>query len=211
MSRDAAACSPSCGNHVVLLCVTLLLRALSVAADTVQWHHAAVSAACSGAQLHMHQHTQQQALPNPQPHDLPPLFDECTHAMLTALAFTTGTAVVAASAAAAAALNSSCARGSSAVQRRDPKDYDEFDLDSPSPPRPQRSASNQQQQQQQQQQQHTHEPHRLDVFTPSALVLLRSQQVPPTPNIAHMCNMTRNITHMCHMLRVIAHMCRMSY
>jgi hypothetical protein len=103
---------------------------------------------------------------NQAPVSLPPLFDECTHAVLTSLAFATSATVISTSAAATLAKIDT-----SAPLRRV---VDEFDLSSPSPPRNfYRSDSEPQHQLLQPAQ----APYRLDLFTPSALTLHCSQQV----------------------------------
>jgi hypothetical protein len=115
--------------------------------------------------------SQEQQVPASPTLALPPMFDQCTHAILTALSFVTSSAVMVASSEAAVA-----ARAASAPQRRV---FDEFDLDSPSPPRPAHASSRNAQQSRQ-----DHEPFQLDAISPSSLVLHRSQQVPPPARVA---------------------------
>jgi hypothetical protein len=128
--------------------------------DITQWHQASI--ACV-AQVQLH--SQEQQVPASPMLALPPMFDQCTHAILTALSFVTSSAVMAASSEAAAA-----ARAANAPQRRV---FDEFDLDSPSPPRPAHASSRNAQRSRQ-----DPEPFQLDAVSPSSLVLHRSQQVP---------------------------------
>ena len=139
-----------------------LCRSLSVAADIVHWHQNAMACVNSGAHLQRHSHVEQSR--GSHPHVWLPLFDECSHAMMTVLSFAVNCTVMVVSAASAAAASKS----SSAPQRRH---VDEFDLDSPSPPRAAHRSA------QSVKQEHQDEPYRLDCLTPSALVLHRSQKV----------------------------------
>lgn len=133
-----------------------------MATDIIRWHEE--TSAATPPQLQAH------SLQAPAPHD-PSLFDECTHALLTALAFATSAAVMATSAAAAAAAAAAATSDAASSHHV----VDEFDLNSPSPPRNHHHDHFDQQQHQQQQQ--WNGPHRLDRFTSSALVLHRSQEV----------------------------------
>jgi hypothetical protein len=137
-------------------------RALSVATDVVRWHQE-TSVYSQTARYH-HQNAQND---NVSAHVCtPPLFDECTYAILAALSFATSTTVMATSSSATAAETPDA----SAMQRRV---VDEFDIDTPSPP-------------------HNHhvrggdlhllllqanKPYRLDSLTQAAITLYRSQQV----------------------------------
>ena len=135
-----------------------------MATDIIRWHEE--TSAATPPQL------QARSLQAPAPHD-PSLFDECTHAVLAALAFATSAAVMATSAAAAAA----AAAAATADAASSHHIVDEFDLNSPSPPRNHHHDHFDPKQHQQQQQQQSNGLHRLDRFTPSALVLHRSQEV----------------------------------
>jgi len=144
------ACHSRGAFNIVVDCA-YTFRSMSAAVDIAQWHGASI------AQLR----SQEEQVPA-----LPPMFDQCTHAILTAISFVTSSAVMVASSAAAAA-----ARAASVPQRRV---FDEFDLDSPSPPRPRPALQSSRNAQQSRQ---DHEPFQLDAISPSSLVLHRSQQV----------------------------------
>jgi hypothetical protein len=134
-------------------------RSISATTDIVQWHQASV-ASVTQARLQF----QGKQLSASSMLALPPMFDQCTYAILTVLSFVTSSAVMVASSEAAAAT-----RAASVPQRRV---IDEFDLDSSSPPRPAHQSRQ------------NHEPFRLEIISPSALVLHRSQQVRPRAHVA---------------------------
>jgi hypothetical protein len=141
-------------------------RALSITMDVVRWYEG-TSVNLNGARF-SHQAASQH---NKHAYvNLPPLFDDCTHAMLTALSFATSATVIANSLAADAAL--SAAAHASATRRRD---IDEFDLNSPSPPRNVHMSERDFMQQQIHSQ--ANNAYKLDFVSPSALALHSSQQV----------------------------------